>query len=249
MSGQKILGVSVDKLSKNEILEKIVKYQKHPTGFFHIVSLNPENLVIAQKNDEFRKAIETAQIKIPDGVGIVTAAQILSVQLGDRLTGADLAHELINWAGESRLRVLMIGGRPNLALQLAGCYNGRYPQARFLGTIGFSDIKKPQKKEEEELYSIVRHYKPHIILAAFGSPSQELWFYRNQKRLNGIICMGVGGAFDYFIGSVIRAPSFFRKIGLEWLFRLIVQPWRWKRQRRLLIFIWLIIVEKWKMKF
>jgi len=143
-----------------------------------------------------------------------------------------------------RLRVLLIGGRPNLAESLVNCYRVEFSQAKFKGVYGIKDIKNPQKKEEQEIFSIVADFKPHIVLVAFGSPDQELWLYRHRDQFKNCLCMGVGGAFDYLSGSIIRAPGFLRKIGLEWLFRLLKQPWRWRRQLRLIKFLWLVVKQK-----
>ena len=240
----KILGITVNNESKIDILEQIIKYISQPIGFYPIVSLNPENLVIAQENKEFEKVIKTAQIKIIDGIGIVLAARILGVHIRERITGVDLMEKLSELAGRIRLRVLLIGGGPNLALRLTACYQKKYPKAKFLGTIGFSDIKNPTEIEERQVFDIVRRYKPHIIFAAFGSPEQELWLFRHSKELRGIICMGVGQGFDVIGGIVKRAPVWLQNIGLEWLYRLLTQPWRWKRQLRLIKFIWLIMKQR-----
>jgi N-acetylglucosaminyldiphosphoundecaprenol N-acetyl-beta-D-mannosaminyltransferase len=86
--------------------------------------------------------------------------------------------------------------------------------------------------------------KPNLIFAAFGSPFQEKWFYQNRARLQGICCVGVGGAFDFLSGNIQRAPIWIRKIGLEWLYRLIREPWRWRRQLRLLVFLKEVLKER-----
>lgn len=243
-----LLGISIEPLSKKQVLEKIKKYITQPKGFYHIVSLNPENLVLAQKSKPFKQTLKTAQIKIADGIGIVTAGQILGVELGQRITGGELMEELIELANSMRLRVLLLGGGPNLANSLADCYAKRFPEAKFKGVESIRQIQNPQKSEEDKLFSIVARYKPQLVFASFGSPYQELWLDRHSNEFDGIVCIGVGGAFDYFGGVVPRAPEFLRKIGLEWLFRLMVQPWRWRRQLRLIKFCWLILKEKWKMK-
>jgi N-acetylglucosaminyldiphosphoundecaprenol N-acetyl-beta-D-mannosaminyltransferase len=149
-------------------------------------------------------------------------------------------------ASDRRLRVLMIGGKDNLALRLAQCYTEQFPEAKFLGTIGIKDIKNPSIKEERKIFSIVAAYKPQLIFVAFGSPDQELWLDGHKKELARCVVMGVGGAFRYLSGNVVRPPIFIQKLGLEWLYRLIIQPWRWRRQLRLLKFIWLIIKQKLK---
>ena len=93
--------------------------------------------------------------------------------------------------------------------------------------------------------SIVVGYKPHFVFVAFGSPDQELWIGRHKKILSGRVVIGVGGAFDYLSNNIKRAPVVIQKIGMEWLYRLVIQPWRWKRQLKLIKFVWLVIRQKW----
>lgn len=241
MASDKFLGITINNLSNNQILEKIGKYIQSPDGFFHIVSLNPENLVISRESNEFKRVIEKAQIKIIDGVGIVLAAKILGLEVGDRWAGIDLMRELLSRVNDQRLRVLLIGAKEKVALELANCYSGAYSEAKFMGSAGIQNIQKPRALEEERIFSIVTSFKPHILFAAFGSPYQELWLSRHRDKLKGIICMGVGGAFDYELGRISRAPQLLRSLGLEWLFRLLRQPWRWKRQVKLIKFVWLVL--------
>ncbi|MCL4364620.1 WecB/TagA/CpsF family glycosyltransferase [Patescibacteria group bacterium] len=246
MNKNKILGVTIATQSKSDTLEKIIKYISQPKGFYHVVSLNPEILVIAQKNKEFKNVVETAQIKIVDGMGIVLAGRFLNTDVGERLTGVDLMAKLIEQAGKLRLRVLLIGGEPNLANELVECYKSKYPEASFIGLMGIKNIKTPQKSEEKTIFDIVRSHKPHMIFVSFGSPDQELWTERHKKEFSNSLVMGVGGAFDFLSGKTSRAPEFVRKIGMEWFYRLVNQPWRWRRQLRLLEFTYLVIREKWK---
>ena len=248
MKEKKILGITVTPESKSSVLEKILKYIRQPTDFFHIVSLNPENLMVTTENNLFKKVIETAQIKIVDGVGIVLASRLIGVEVGERVIGVDLMEELLRMASDRCLRVLMIGGKENLALRLAKCYADEFPEAKFKGMQGIEDIKNIRKEEEIRIFSIVAAYKPQLVFVAFGSPDQELWLDSHKKEFVGCVVMGVGGAFDYLSGKIVRAPIFIQKLGLEWLYRLVIQPWRWKRQLRLFRFIKLILQEKWKRK-
>ncbi|OGK09158.1 hypothetical protein A2767_06295 [Candidatus Roizmanbacteria bacterium RIFCSPHIGHO2_01_FULL_35_10] len=235
----RLLGVKINPQRKSNILEQIKMYIAHPRGYLQIVSLNPENIIEANENNGFKRILETSQLQIIDGIGVVLAGKLIGVNL-ERLTGVDLMDDLVKLADELSLRVLLIGGKPNLALRLAQCYSDTYAQAKFIGIAGVKNIKKPLRSEEDELFSIVTAYKPHLVFVSFGSPDQELWLDRHKKKLLGIVTMGVGGAFDYFSGKITRAPKFIRSIGMEWLFRLIVEPWRWKRQLRLIKFLWLI---------
>lgn len=244
MTTNKILDIEVDGRSKKQILENIKKYVISPKGFFHVVSLNPENLVLCTKDPVFKEIVRSAQVKIADGIGIVIASKILSVKEVERVTGVGLMEELVSMAGEGSLAVMLIGAKDNLALRLANCYNQKYGQKSFFGMRGIEDIKNPRKEEEDKIFSIVSSIRPRIIFVAFGSPYQEKWLWRNRALLQGIVCIGVGGAFNYLGGDVQRPPKIVRMLGFEWLFRLLQQPWRWKRQLRLLEFMWLIIKQK-----
>jgi len=238
---KKILGIKIFTQNKKYTLEKIKKYLKKTSNFCHVVSLNPENLVVALENKKFKKIIETAQIQIIDAVGVVLASRLLGINIGERYPGVDLVEDLLNLSSKIRLKVLFLGGKNNLADRLANCYQKKYPQNKFFGLEGISDIKNPKKQEEEKIFSIISYFKPHLVLVAFGSPHQELWINCHKKKFKNCVVMGVGGAFDFLGGAVPRAPFFLRKIGLEWFFRLLVQPWRWRRQLRLVKFIWFLI--------
>ena len=238
---KKILGIKIFTQDKKYTLEKIKKYLKKTIKFCHIVSLNPENLVIAYENDKFKKVIETAQIQIVDGVGIILAGRLLGVEVYERYPGVDLVKDLLTLSSKMRLRVLFIGGKQNLAEKLANCYQKKYPKSKFFGLEGISDIKNPKKEEEENIFSISADYKPHLVLVAFGSPDQELWIEHHKKKFKNCVVMGVGGAFDFLGGKVPRAPLFLRRLGLEWFFRLLIQPWRLRRQLRLIKFSLMIL--------
>ncbi|PIY68633.1 hypothetical protein COY90_04970 [Candidatus Roizmanbacteria bacterium CG_4_10_14_0_8_um_filter_39_9] len=234
---------AIPQLSRKDVLEKIIKYLLRPRGFFHIVSLNPENIILAERNRTFKKIVKTAQLPIIDGVGIVLAAQILHITAGERYPGVDLMNDLIRLVGEMSLPVLLLGGKENLALQLAQCYQRSYPKAKFRGIQGIRNINKPTTLEEEDIHSIVTTMRPRIVFAAFGSPAQELWFNSHKSWFRGTMCMGVGGGFDYLSGAIKRPNSLVRRLGLEWFFRLINQPWRMVRQIRLLFFVGQVIKQ------
>ena len=244
MTTNKILNITVPTDTKHNILEKSIKYISGNQGFCHIVSLNPEILTMTQYDDSMKRIIEKAQIKIIDGQGIVLAAQILGMDIGERYPGVDLMVDLIKEADKMRLRVLLIGGKSNLALRLAQCYNDQMLQAKFFGVDGIKNIKSPDVKEEKVLFNIVTDYRPHIVFVAFGSPDQEKWIERNRDQFKNSVVMGVGGAFDFLSGEIGRAPTILRTLGLEWFYRLVHQPWRWRRQLKLLEFTYLVIKQK-----
>ena len=201
-------------------------------------------MVVGLQNRAFKRVIKTAQMTIIDGVGIEMAAQILNIKAGERYPGVDLMNNLISHISNMSLTVLFLGGQTNLAKELAKCYRQNYPQIKFIGLQGIKNIKKPTPEEEKKIYRIVRTSKPQLVFVAFGSPSQELWLYKNKRLFSGCVCMGVGGAFDYLSGRMQRPKALFRMWGIEWLIRLIRQPWRVIRQLRLIIFVYFVIKQK-----
>lgn len=244
MKSKTMLGINIEKQSKITVLEKIVKYIRHRHGFVHIISLNPENIVIAQKDKTFKKVINTSKLTIVDGVGIVIAGRILNIDVGERITGVELMQIMIKEVDRLCLSVLLIGGRPSLAERLAKCYRKNHTCGQFFGLEGIKNINKPQEDEEDKIASIVADRKPNIVFVAFGSPHQELWIERHKKQFQNCVCIGVGGAFDYLSNNIKQPPVFVRNLGLEWFFRLFKQPWRWKRQLRLIKFMYLILKQK-----
>ena len=239
-----ILGIPIRSESPINILEQIIRGLVERKEFAHVVSLNPENVVISTKDPQFRHIITEAKYTINDGVGIVLASRMLNGCFVPRMTGVDLMQNLLKMTSKESLRVLLVGGKTNLAEELADCYSRSYPASSFKGSVGFSKVKSPAPDEQKKLLSIVAAVRPHLMFVAFGSPEQEKWIYQNRASLQGVTCIGVGGAFDFIGGGVRRAPRLIQKIGLEWLYRLVKQPWRWKRQLRLLEFVWLVLKEK-----
>lgn len=244
----KILGVEVQNTSKKEILENIKKNIGKKNDFFHVVSLNAENLVISTELESFKNVLNEANIRLIDGSGVLLGCSFLHIPHKEKVSGADLMEDIAKMASELSLRVLFIGGRPKIAEYLAECYQKKYAQTRtdklFKGILGFKNVLSSTEDERKTIFSIVSAYRPHFIISSFGSPAQEMWFWTNRESLKGIICMGVGGGFDFAAGVIPRAPAWIRKIGLEWLFRLVIEPWRWKRQLRLFKFAWLIFKER-----
>ncbi len=236
--------IPIDALTFSEVLEKIKLYLTAPRSFVHIVSVNPENVVIAHQNPSFMKIYQNADLALTDGIGIILGAKLLGMQISERVSGSVLLPRLLDLAGAMSLTVALIGSQADLALRLAQCYSRSYPEATFIGSNGYANWEKPTPEEERAIEAIVRSRRPHFVFVAFGSPAQELWIDSHRTLLEGSICMGVGGAFNYLAGASQTPPPFVRALGLEWAYRLITEPWRLKRQlTRLPIFIGLIISE------
>lgn len=246
-----LFGVGVSNLNKNEILEEIKKWLKKKTGFLKIVTINPEILVLSQKNANFRKVLNKAQIATVDGIGIILAGKILGQDFKERVTGVGLMERMIKLANDFGLTVGLIGGKGNVALKTVECLKKRYKNLKIFGLEGAKDIKKITSAEKSLVTSIIADRKPQMLFVAFGAPYQEFFIDSLKKELQtrdyklpAIVAIGVGGAFDEISGLVKRVPKWVDNLGLKWLWRLFCQPWRWRRQLALIEFIWLVLKEK-----
>ncbi len=223
-----ILGVGISNASSDKILEFLLKgLQKEGQKLF-VVTPNPEMLVLASKNLKFRSILNSASLALPDGIGVIWAGKILSKNFAEKVTGVEMMKKLCQRAADYSLTVGLLGGGPKIAERTAECLLREYPKLKIVFTA--SEWRENKKID--------------ILFVAFGAPKQEIWISDNLKNLPVKLVMGVGGAFDYLSGTVVRAPEWVRKAGFEWLFRLVVQPWRLKRQLALLQFIYLVLREK-----
>ncbi|MCR4330098.1 MAG: WecB/TagA/CpsF family glycosyltransferase [Candidatus Roizmanbacteria bacterium] len=237
------LGSNLIFLDKKDILELFLKNKQQVQEMVHIVSINPENVVCMKQDKVFERVVTKAQGHIPDGIGIVIAAQILYGRNVSRLTGVDTMEYLLTVAGNQRMRAVLIGGRSKLAESIANCYKKRYPGFEITGIEGYKDIRKCKNAETEGIFHIVSTAKPHLVFVAFGSPWQEKWIDDHRTQFTGSVVMGVGGSFDLLSKSLVRAPILLQKFGLEWLFRLIQEPHRFRRQLQLVVYIKYVIQE------
>lgn len=256
----KLLGIKINFINPKNCLS-LVENWVNSIKQHQITTLNPEQVVLAQKDKEFRDIINQSDLAIPDGIGIVWAVKLLQLygSLGgsainltrfNRLTGTDLMQSLCQLAAQKHWRVFLLGGKEGVAGKAVdqvdqGLTLTKVRPLQAAAYSGASDIRHETDQERNETINRINHFKPHILFVAYGAPYQEKWIAQNLPSLKTVkVAMGVGGAFDYIGGLVSRAPSFIRQIGLEWLWRLLHEPWRWQRQLALLKFVSLIFREK-----
>lgn len=237
--------VPIDLLTTSDVLEKIKMYLSAPLKFTHIVSINPENIVIAQNNSLFRIVCQNADLALTDGIGVVLGARLLGFSVPERIPGSVLLPLLLDLVGRMSLRAVLIGSQTNLADKIAMCYSRSYPEATFIGLEGYNNKESPTPEEERRIEDIVCNTRPHFVFIAFGSPYQELWIDTHKKLLWTSICMGVGGGFDYLSGASRKPPYVIRSLGLEWVYRLIREPWRVRRQFARLPLFTEMILKQW----
>ncbi|TFG71974.1 MAG: glycosyltransferase [Anaerolineales bacterium] len=202
-----------------------------------IATINPEFLVLSRSNPQFRAALQGAALCIPDGIGVLWAARRQGKKLRERVAGSDLVTRLSEEAAVCGWRVYFLGAAPGVAEETTRRLSQRFPGLLVAGTFAGS----PAQEEEEGIISRIQASPADLVFVAYGAPKQDLWLHRNLERTGASVGMGVGGSFDFIAGVQIRAPRWVQRIGFEWLYRLIREPWRWRRQLTLPQFVWLVL--------
>ncbi len=235
-SSLRILGVRVDDVTADETLACLEQFvaERAPR---QICTVNPEFVMGAQRDEMFRNVINQAALCIPDGIGLLWAARRLGHPLRERVAGSTLVEQIAEHAAQKGWRLYLLGARPSVADQAAGILRARYPGVNIVGTFPGS----PASEEQEAIVERIWAARPDVLLVAFGAPAQDVWIARNQSRLNVPVAMGVGGSLDFIAGVVKRAPVWVQRLGLEWLYRLVREPWRWRRQLALPQFAWRVL--------
>lgn len=242
-------GIRLNSTSEDEVLRKIVvRIEKNKRIF--VVTPNPEFLVDAQKHPWFKKILNQADFALPDGIGLVWAGKILDQPIQERISGTDLMESLCANAAKRGWKVYLLGGQPGVAKKTLTVLKKRYPGLKGWAETGPKLQLKPKTyylSPQQEIAKIIKRIDskhPDLLFVAFGMGKQERFIWDNWGKLDVKLAMGVGGAFDFISKKISRAPKWARGLGLEWLYRLIRQPWRWRRQLALFEFIWLVIKEK-----
>lgn len=230
-------GVPIEGTSLHETLARVREGRAR-----WIVTANPEILLEAKRDEEYRNILKTANLRIADGIGLVWIAALSGHGL-NRVTGVELAERLLDEAVKNNWSVAFVGGGDDVAKEAVEVQMKKRPMLHaivFDG--GHVDINGTGDEVNDETIQQLTMSSPDVILVAFGHPKQERWIAKQLPNLPGVkVAIGVGGTFDYWAGTVKRAPMWMRNRGLEWLFRLFIEPKRWKRILRAVFifpFLW-----------
>ncbi|HEY6539283.1 MAG TPA: WecB/TagA/CpsF family glycosyltransferase [Ktedonobacteraceae bacterium] len=226
-----VLGVRVDRVTQEQALERMERMialrRANAAAQYcqQVVTVNTEFVMAARRNSEFREAINRAALVVADGIGIVWASYPGKAHVPERITGTDTVEALAKRCAASGYRMYLLGAAPGVAEQAAARLRAIAPGLAIAGTYAGS----PAPQEEDAIIERIRAADADVLCVAYGAPAQDLWIYRNLARLPVAVAMGVGGAFDFLSGRQRRAPRIMQRLGLEWLYRLYREPWRWKR--------------------
>lgn len=234
-----ILGVNIDALTMEESAEKILRFLGEDRAH-SVYTPNSEIIMAALKDPHFCEILNSGDLVTADGAGVVLAARILGLALPQKVSGIDLVRKILPVAAKLGIPFYLLGGKPGVARDAAKNLVQDYPG---LDIRGFSHGYFTPDKEKELIEEINRS-GASILLVALGAPRQEKWIHKNLNALKPKVCMGVGGTLDVFAGRTKLAPEWLRKCGLEWLYRLCKEPWRYKRMLSLPVFIFKVTVER-----
>lgn len=239
MSRTKVLGIGFDELSLEQAVETALGLMRKKRGAY-VVTPNPEIVLAAEENRSLRKAVNAADLVLPDGVGVIYAAKILGYSTLRKLPGIDFASALLARMAEKHMSVFLFGAKPGVAELAAEKIEKKYPGIVIAG------VNDGYFEDDAPIIEKINAAQPDFLFVCLGSPKQELWMHKNAAELNVGLMAGLGGSLDVFAGVVERAPQKWQDMGLEWLYRLIKEP---KRFRRMIKLPLILVKAVWKRLF
>ena len=195
--------------------------------FHYVVTPNPEFLLAAEKDPDFRRVLNSADLALPDGIGVVYSAKIMGRPLKARVPGIEFAEDMLACLDERGGRLFLLGARPGVAEKAGENILARHPNITLCGT------QDGYFRDEETVLLKVAAARPDLLFVCLGAPKQEKWMARWGRHTGARLAIGLGGALDVFAGNVERAPESWQKLGLEWAYRLKKEPQRAGRMARL----------------
>ena len=225
-----ILGIRFDDLTREEAAQAGAGLLR--SGSFHyVVTPNPEFILSSEKDPEFRRILNEADLVLPDGIGVVYSAKILGTPLKERVPGIDFAADMLAQLNEMGGRLFLLGAKPGVAEEAGSRICTQYPNLVLCGTHdGYFQADGPVVDQ-------IRAARADVVFVCLGAPKQERWMAQYGPETGAHLMVGLGGVLDVYAGHVKRAPEIWQKLGLEWCYRLLHQPSRLGRMAKLPLFL------------
>ncbi len=226
MESVNILGVRIDKVDLKSAASKVVSLLEKgsPASVF---TPNSEIIYLAKDDEEFKKVLNSSDLNTADGIGVVYASKILKNPVNERVAGFDLAKSLLPVMNEKKLKLFLFGGKEGIAKKAKEEILKDYPDIDICG------LENGYFDSSDKIIENINKCGPDFVFVCLGAPKQEKWIYENKDKLNAKILMGIGGSLDVFAKEAKRAPDIFIKLNIEWFYRLIKNPSRFKRMTAL----------------
>jgi len=236
-----VLGISINVLTMKDAVNTVLSFFEQNDEMKTIFTVGPEIAMHARKNEEYTKILNQGDLVTPDGVGVVWASKFNKIKIKERVDGCNLCMHLFSKMNDNRKTAYFLGGAPGVAEKAKKNIEKKYPGLKIVG------VNDGYFNEEKEKLIIdeINQLQPDLLLVGMGAPKQEQWISTYKPILKCRAAIGVGGSLDVFAGNVKRAPKFWVKLNLEWLYRLITEPRkRFKRQLKLPWFVIIVITQK-----
>ena len=189
-----------------------------------VITANPETFMISEKNEDVRKMLlDKETVMVPDGIGVLKAGKKIGYNIEERITGIDIANELLKFGNEQKKSIYLFGSKQEVIDSMKKVIKEQYPNLKLVGT------SNGYVTDKDKVFDEIVKLEPDIVLVALGIPLQEMLIYKHLNRFKKGIFVGVGGSFDVMSGMKKRAPKIFIKLNLEWLYRIMKEPKRLKR--------------------
>jgi N-acetylglucosaminyldiphosphoundecaprenol N-acetyl-beta-D-mannosaminyltransferase len=235
MERVQVLGFPVDIVDLRAAADRLADLVDAAAEPSVVITLNPEMVMRARRDVGFARVVEDSALNVPDGIGLVRAARRRGADVG-RVAGVDLVDRYLEHAAARKHRVALVGGGPGVAAVAASRYRASHP--------GLDVVIADGGDPGEATARRVAAFRPDVVFAAYGPGKQEMFLTEYLPAMGARVGMGVGGTFDFVAGRVKRAPRMVRRAGMEWAWRLALQPWRWRRQLELPKF-WYLERKEW----
>lgn len=221
------MGINFPRITLDRTVEILSnEIEQNRSQLFHVITVNPEITMACQKDSLLRSIVNEAGLITADGIGIVMVSRLRGCKLPERVTGYDTLLKLLDSGNQKKWSFYFLGADPITNEKVCEVIGEKYPDLLLLGRHhGFFN-----QHEEGQLVEEIASLKPDILVVALGAPYAERWIHKHKTKLNAKIAIGVGGSLDVISGKVKATPEIWKRLNLEWLFRLIQQPSRWKRQ-------------------
>lgn len=238
-----ILNIWVDPVTMDDALKKVTQFIEDGNRPHTIFAANPEKNFSVPRDPLLYEAFKSADLLIPDGIGVVMAARLLHHAKLSRLPGVELMHAICQLSAQKGYRIFIYGAREEVSHVACERLQKLYPGLRIVGRAsGYV-----QESEMPQLIERINETRADILFLALGSPKQEKWLSEHRGSLKTVrVCQGIGGTLDTIAETVKRAPDIWCRLNAEWLFRLFAEPTRIKRQKVLPLFAWLVLSAKFR---
>lgn len=227
-----IMGVSFDNVTLEEAVQRAVLLLDTPEEKGYVVTPNSEILYMCRKQPELYPLLNGAALVLPDGIGVIYAGKLLKHPLKEKVAGIDFAVGLVEQAAARGDKLFLLGAKPGVAALAGEKLQEKYPGLQIVG------VHDGYFQEDEPIVEEINQSGAVILFVCLGAPKQEQWMKNHMEQLTHVKLMaGLGGSLDVFAGAVKRAPDFWVKSGLEWLYRLLQEPKRFGRMCKLPLFL------------